>query len=86
MENQTVEQVKKITEEQLKTLKDINVFMNEARLALGEISMQYEFQKAEVIAQIFVQQLKLTELTKEIKEQYGDIKVNIETGEIIQPE
>lgn len=82
MSTQTAEQATKISEEQLKNLKDINIFMNEARLALGEIAMQYEFQKADIIGKISVQQQKLTELTKEIKEEYGDIQVNIETGEI----
>lgn len=88
MENVTInkEEVKTISKEQLKKLKDFNVFMDKARLSLGELSIQYEFQKADILTQIAVQQQNFNELEKAIKEEYGDIRVNIETGEIVKQE
>lgn len=88
MENTTInkEEVKAISTEQLKKLQDFNVFIDKARLSLGELSIQYEFQKADILTQIAVQQQNFNELEKAIKEEYGDIRVNIETGEIVKQE
>ncbi|WP_268847404.1 hypothetical protein [Flavobacterium aestivum] len=86
MENTTInkEESKTINPEQLKKLQDFNAFMDKARLSLGELSIQYEFQKADILSQIAVQQQNFNELEKAIKEEYGDIRVNIETGEIVK--
>lgn len=88
MENTKInkEEVKTINAEQLKKLQDFNVLMDKARLSLGELSIQYEFQKADILSQIAIQQQNFNELEKAIKEEYGDIRVNIETGEIVKQE
>lgn len=88
METQEIkkEEVKAINAEQLKKLQDFNIFMDKARVSLGELSIQYEFQKADILSQIAVQQQKFNELEKAIKDEYGDIRVNIETGEIVKQE
>jgi hypothetical protein len=88
MENAIInkEEVKTVSKEQLKKLQDFNLFMDKARLSLGELSIQYEFQKADILSQIAVQQQNFNELEKVIKEEYGDIRVNIETGEIVKKE
>ncbi|MFC4477278.1 hypothetical protein [Flavobacterium chungangensis] len=88
MENTKInkEEAKTINAEQLKKLQDFNVFMDKARLSLGELSIQYEFQKADILSQIAVQQQNFNELEKAIKEEYGNIRVNIETGEIVKQE
>ncbi|AOC93726.1 hypothetical protein BB050_00572 [Flavobacterium anhuiense] len=88
MENTKInkEEANTINAEQLKKLQDFNVFMDKARLSLGELSIQYEFQKADILSQIAVQQQNFNELEKAIKEEYGDIRVNIETGEIVKQE
>ncbi|MDQ6531279.1 hypothetical protein [Flavobacterium sp. LHD-85] len=88
MENVTInkEEAKTINAEQLKKLQDFNVFMDKARLSLGELSIQYEFQKADILSQIAVQQQNFNELEKAIKDEHGDIRVNIETGEIVKQE
>ena len=88
MENTAIqnEETKAINAEQLKKLKNFNTFMDKARLSLGELSIQYEFQKADILSQIAVQQQNFNELEKAIKEEYGDIRVNIETGEIVKQE
>jgi hypothetical protein len=88
MENVAIkaEKTKAISAEQLKKLQDFNTFMDKARLSLGELSIQYEFQKADILSQIAVQQQNFNELEKEIKEEHGDIRVNIETGEIVKLE
>lgn len=80
------EEVKAINAEQLKKLQDFNSFMDKARVSLGELSIQYEFQKADVLSQIAVQQQNFNELEKAIKDEHGDIRVNIETGEIVKQE
>jgi hypothetical protein len=80
------EESKTISPEQLKKLKDFNVFMDKARLSLGELSIQFEFQKADILSQIAIQQQNFNELEKAIKEEHGDIRVNIETGEIVRQE
>lgn len=88
MENTLIqnEETKTINAEQLKKLQDFNAFMDKARLSLGELSIQYEFQKADILSQIAVQQQNFNELEKTIKEEYGDIRINIKTGEIVRPE
>lgn len=88
MENVEIkkEEVKAINAEQLKKLQDFNLFMDKARVSLGELSIQYEFQKADILSQIAVQQQNFNELEKTIKDEYGDIRVNIETGEIVKQE
>lgn len=87
MENTAIkEEVKTISAEQLKKLQDFNAFMDKARLSLGELSIQFEFQKADILGQIAAQQQKFNELEKTIKEEYGDIRINIKTGEIVRPE
>ena len=88
METQEIkkEEVKAINAEQLKKLQDFNDFMDKARVSLGELSIQYEFQKADILSQIAVQQQNFNELEKTIKDEYGDIRVNIETGEIVKQE
>ncbi|MNQ80499.1 hypothetical protein D3C85_954840 [compost metagenome] len=88
METQEIkkEEVKAINAEQLKKLQDFNAFMDKARVSLGELSIQYEFQKADILSQIAVQQQNFNELEKAIKDEYGDIRVNIETGEIVKQE
>lgn len=88
MENTTIdkEETKTINPKQLKKLQEFNVFMDKARLSLGELSIQYEFQKADILTQIAVQQQNFNELEKAIKEEHGDIRVNIETGEIVKQE
>lgn len=78
------EEPKKISAEQLQKLQNFNAFMDKARLSLGELSIQYEFQKADILTQISVQQQNITELEKEIKKAHGDIRVNIESGEIVK--
>jgi len=88
MENTIInkEESKTISQQQLKKLKDFNLFMDKARLSLGELSIQFEFQKADILSQIAIQQQNFNELEKAIKEEHGDIRVNIETGEIVRQE
>lgn len=88
METQEIkkEEVKAINAEQLKKLQNFNAFMDKARVSLGELSIQYEFQKADILSQIAVQQQNFNELEKAIKDEYGDIRINIETGEIVKQE
>jgi hypothetical protein len=78
------EEIKKINKEQLKKLQDFNAFMDKARMSLGELSIQYEFKKTDILAQIAIQQQNVNELEKEIKKKFGDVRIHIETGEIVK--
>ncbi|WP_158728212.1 MULTISPECIES: hypothetical protein [unclassified Flavobacterium] len=86
MENSIInkEEAKTISADQLKKLQDFNIFMDKAKLSLGELSIQYEFQKADILRQIAMQQQNFSDLEKAIKDEHGDIRVNLETGKIIK--
>lgn len=81
-----MDETKRISAEQLEKLRNFNAFMEKARVALGDLSMQYEFQKADILSQTAIQQQAMAELEKEIKDEFGDVRINIETGEIVMAE
>jgi hypothetical protein len=86
MKQEEIKQVEMLDAKQLDKLQAFESFMKEAREALGNLLLSFEAQKGDILNQISVQQQKMAELEKEIKEEHGDIRVNIETGEIIKQE
>lgn len=84
MTQEEKKQVEMLDNNQLEKLQAFENFMKAAREALGGLQINYEAQKADILNQVMSQQKEIAELEKEIKEQYGDIRVNIETGEISQ--
>ncbi len=60
------EETKKISAEQVEKLQGCNAVMEKAKMALGDLSMQDEFQKADILSQTAVQQQNMAEVEKEI--------------------
>lgn len=73
----------KVTETQLKKLQDFNQFMINASSILGDLQLQYESKKAQVINEIVDNQKQFDEFKQELENEYGNVEVNIQTGEII---
>lgn len=76
----------KVTETQLKKLQDFNQFMINASSTLGDLQLQYESKKAQIINDIGSNQQKFNEFKQELENEYGNVEVNIQTGDIIKPE
>jgi|TARA_B100000035_G_scaffold305848_1_gene307175 ribosome-binding ATPase YchF (GTP1/OBG family) len=79
------EEKKFLTEEELKTLKEIQTQTQSLVLELGEIEMvKLQTEKKHKIAKDFLEELsnKEQQLTDSIYKKYGKSKVNPETGEI----
>ena len=79
------EEKKFLTEEELKTLKEIQSQTQSLILELGEIEMvKLQTEKRHNIAKTFLEELsnRERELTKIIFEKYGKSNINPETGEI----
>lgn len=71
-----------VSVEQLQKLQEFSKFTSEAKAALGDITVQYELQKNTILRQLLDQQSQVEELEKQITEQYGNVSVNLTTGEI----
>jgi hypothetical protein len=76
----------KVTEEQLKSLQDFNQFMANAASALGDLQLQYESRKVQILNEIGANQEKFNEFKLELEKEYGSVEINIQTGEITVPE
>jgi hypothetical protein len=84
MVQEETKQVEMLDANQLEKLQAFEKFMKAAREAMGSLQINYEVQKGDILNQVLMQQKEIAELEKVIKEQYGDIRVNIETGEIVK--
>lgn len=67
---------------QLKKFNDFEKFMQDAKLFLGDITIQFEARKASAMQQIALQEQKMNELKEEVKAIHGDVIINLETGEV----
>jgi len=70
--------MKKISEEQLEQLQKFVNAINEGQVALGGL----ELQKQDVLSQIAAVRQQLGDVQAELKEEYGDVTVDLKTGEI----
>ena len=84
MEKEGTKQIGILDAKQLEKLQAFESFMKEAKTALGDLLLGYEAQKAAILNQVAIEQQKFATLEKEIKEEHGNIQVNIETGEILE--
>ena len=71
-----------VSAEQLQKLQEFNKFTTEAKNVLGDITVQYEFQKNNILRQLLDQQVNVEQLEKEITEEFGNVSVNLTTGEV----
>lgn len=69
--------MKKISEEQLEQLQKFVNAINEGQIALGGLEMQ----KQDVLSQIAAVRQELSTVQAELKEEYGDVTVDLKTGE-----
>jgi secreted Zn-dependent insulinase-like peptidase len=75
----------KISESQLEKLQEFNQFMINASASLGNIQFQYEFTKSQLVNEIAQKQESFNEFKKELEEEFGNVEINVTTGEIIVP-
>lgn len=76
----------KISESQLEKLQEFNQFMINASASLGSIQYQYELNKSQLVNEIAQKQEAFNEFKKELEEEFGNVEINISTGEITVPE
>lgn len=74
----------KISESQLEKLQEFNQFMVNASATLGNIQFQYELNKSQVVSEISKKQESFDEFKKELEEEFGNVEINISTGEITE--
>lgn len=68
----------KIKDEQLAKIQAFVKQINNMQLTIGQV----ETQKQTVMNQLFVVQQELTKFQNELKDEYGNVSINIETGTI----
>lgn len=73
---------KEVTKEELQKLQESVNKINGLQLQIGGV----EAQKHELLHAISEATLNLTSFQKELEEQYGQVSVNISTGEIVENE
>lgn len=76
----------KISESQLEKLQEFNQFMINASTTLGNIQFQYELTKNQVVNEIAQKQESFNEFKKELEQEFGNVEINVNTGEVIVPE
>ena len=75
---------KKVTEEELKQIKDIQEKQRDLITTLGvnEYQLKYYKEEKEVIfTEIKKVEQELNKLSEDLKKKYGDVTINMETGE-----
>ena len=83
----TIDEVKSLDAKQLKKLQEFEEFSKKVKEVLGDLSLQYELAKSEVLSQFYSQLNKINELKKEISDEHGEkINVDIQTGIITNQE
>jgi allophanate hydrolase subunit 1 len=71
--------VKKLTEQELTKIQEMNTTFTQAKIALGDL----EIQKHSILGQIKQLRDEFSENEKELIERYGsDAVINIKTGEV----
>jgi oligoribonuclease NrnB/cAMP/cGMP phosphodiesterase (DHH superfamily) len=75
----------KVTDKELRKLQDFNHFMVNASSTLGDLQLQYESKKAQIINDIGFNRQKFNEFKDELEKEYGNVNINIQTGEITTP-
>jgi hypothetical protein len=78
---------KSIEEKELKKLQEFELFFQKANEALGQLMIEFEFKKSDILRQVSEKATKREELKKELSETYGEnITIDLSTGLISIPE
>jgi hypothetical protein len=75
-------QMEKLTEQELNSLRELNKSIVELKNLIAD----YEIKKYYATNQIMQQASALSAVHEQIKEKYGDVEFNIETGEYVNKE
>ena len=70
--------MKKVTEEELSKLQGLVSAINEGQATIGGLEMQ----KASVMGVVAATREELNKMQAELKETYGDVNINLSSGEI----
>lgn len=70
--------MKKVTEEELSKLQELVSAINEGQATIGGLEMQ----KASVMGAVAATREELNKVQAELKEAYGDVNINLSSGEI----
>jgi hypothetical protein len=70
----------RITEHQLGKLRNFEESFAKGRDMVGGMTLQYEFQKSSLLAQIAELDKDFQKLKSDLKDQYGDIDIDLTTG------
>jgi len=71
----------KITEEQLVKLQEFRNFFASANAALGEATIAYEGHKNNILKQVSEKESEFVMLKEALRDEYGDVNIDITTGE-----
>lgn len=75
--------MKKIKQEELTSLQSIQNELKEASRLLGNLQLEYETKKASLFNAFGELQSKRAKIIEDLKSKYGEVEINIDTGEII---
>ena len=70
--------MKKVTKEELSKLQELVSAINEGQATIGGLEMQ----KASVMRAVAATREELNKVQAELKETYGDVNINLSSGEI----
>ncbi len=70
----------RITEHQLSKIQSFEESFRRGREMVGGLTLQYEFQKTDLLSQIANLDKDYSKFKEDLKEQYGDIDVDTSTG------
>lgn len=70
----------RITEHQLTKLRGFEESFAKGRDMVGGLTLQYEFQKSSLLSQIAELDKDFSKFKSDLKDQYGDIDIDLSTG------
>lgn len=77
--------MKQITTEELELLQKANIDFNKAKIVLADVEIkirQYESHKSKIFIELEEISKTFKELESTLVEKYGDVNINLQTGEI----
>lgn len=74
--------MKKVSEQQLERLQEFDKNTSQLKKALGDLTVQYEVQKSSILMSLQEQQTSIEDIKKQISEEFGNVSVDLLTGEI----
>lgn len=76
----------RVTEHQLSKLRSFEQSFAKGREIVGGLTLQYEFEKSSLLSQISELNKDFAKFKSDLKEQYGDIDIDLNTGVYTQKE